>query len=107
MKKMKKESRLFTTRVEISPLQRDSEGKLRGGFSSVTKDKDSPTNVNIACLNTFCTNESCANKACSNLGCLNEGGANDFCMNDRCTPPPSGTELPSATTTTIGPFGRF
>ncbi len=84
---------MFTTRVEISPLQRDSEGKLRGGFGAVMGvdafDLQGETKVNPYCKNSGCTNAPCVNTGCSNSNC----------QNNRCTNLPGVIEAPSTTTT--------
>ncbi len=88
---------MFTTRVEISPLQCDSEGKLRGGFSSVMSGQPQDA------INGGCKNIACSNISCSNSGCINGGCANDNCLNEQCTSIPVVIITPDATTTTVAP----
>ncbi len=92
---------MFTTRVEISPLQRDSEGKLRGGFSTVMGGGEICRTENKGCKNALCGNDYCLNALCANDGC-----SNGDCVNVQCTNNPIVVETPS-TTTTVRPLYKM
>ncbi len=67
MKKIQK-GELNISRQEITPLERTSEGQLRGGFGKLSR--ISPKGkINVGCVNHKCDPDD----AWFNLGCTNEG----------------------------------
>lgn len=68
MKKLIQKGELNISRQEIAPLERTSEGQLRGGFSGLSR--ISPKGkFNIACTNQRCDTSTGFNGICKNLGC--------------------------------------
>ena len=77
--KIQKES-LVKLNQEIPSLQKDKEGKLRGGFCALTPQEESLDTREQKNVNSGCT---CINDHC-NDGCTNDH-CNDGCTNNQCT----------------------
>lgn len=90
-----KKSLVQLVESDYTPLKTDKEGKLRGGFGSVTVSTlgEDSTDTNKVCnscnINIFCGNRRCSNPNCSN----------DNCKDADCKPVPTASPKPSVDNT--------
>lgn len=72
---------------DYTPIERNQEGLLRGGFGAMSVIANS-TNLNV----NFCKNPTCTNGECENPSCVN------VCTNNGCqvpSPSPSASPVPT------------
>ena len=82
---------------DYTPIERNQEGLLRGGFGAMSVIANSINlNANV-CKNKSCTNGECANPTCTNGECANPSCVN-VCTNNGChapSPSPSASPVPT------------
>ena len=73
--------------IEIPALEKDAEGKLKGGFCSVVTFglEDARSGMGNNCTGGHCNGDHCTGTGCSGDGCVGNNCTGDNCTGDVCT----------------------